>query len=522
MLTPHSTLLSVREQIDALGGEKQIEMSATFKTDNDNAFDGDQFTFTTQEAIDGKFITDYVVIAVVFTTSDEDNEKANGAEKNVFPSIPDGLEDENTNSSDSSQSSSVTELNLEKKRQKAVIQYIEENHISNRATLVFFNNVGDAEQAAKVLNGKCINAATVTAATNASKRTEIRENLAKGYIEVVCLVGCWNEGISIDEVKTIIYADPRSSQTNIIQTFSRANRLHESKPYFKVVIPVCESDFDQDKFVKTVKSFVTNDERVRKAILNKNMKRFTVEVLAEGGVHKEDTDEEEIDAEADRQTEILFEKIFDRFGELVDSPGWISFKKFALIYKQKKETNDNPTTSGIPTHTWVNKNTNEITTGKKNKPPKEDRDQYYNLGRTFSDIKSNGTHITKNAEDTNNERKIWLRDNLSYEYVQPEGNKTTPWEDFMKYAVIWKERSDHPTTSGIPFDTWVNKNKNEIKKGRKNKPTKKDRDQYYNLGQIFSDIKNHGTHITKNAEDINNERKIWLRNNLSYEYDQHS
>jgi len=293
MLTPHSTLLSVREQIDALGGEKQIEMSATFKTDN--AFDGDQFTFTTQEAIDGKFITDYVVIAVVFTTSDEDNEKANGAEKNVFPSIPDGLEDENTNSSDSSQSSSVTELNLEKKRQKAVIQYIEENHISNRATLVFFNNVGDAEQAAKVLNGKGINAATVTAATNASKRTEIMENLAKGYIEVVCLVGCWNEGISIDEVKTIIYADPRSSQTNIIQTFSRANRLHESKPYFKVVIPVCESDFDQDKFVKTVKSFVTNDERVRKAILNKNMKRFTVEVLAEGGVHKEDTDEEEID-----------------------------------------------------------------------------------------------------------------------------------------------------------------------------------------------------------------------------------
>ncbi|GMH49874.1 hypothetical protein TrRE_jg3851, partial [Triparma retinervis] len=310
-----------REQIDALKGEKQIEMSATFMTGDD--FKGDSFTYTMQEAIDGKYISDYVVIAAVFTTTDEDNKQARdhaGNEEDAAEeSLPDGLEDENSSLSSQSSHHSGTVLNLEKKRQKAVIQYIEENHISNRATLVFYNNVRDAEQAAKDLNGIGVNAETVTAATKASTRTQIRKGLSKGDIEVVCLVGCWNEGISVDEVKTIIYADPRSSQTNIIQTFSRANRLHESKPYFKVVIPVCESDFDQDKFINTVKAFAMNDERVRKAILDRNYKRFTVEVLAEEGFHEKDADEEEKDAEADRAIEILYERIFDRF-ESFDSP----------------------------------------------------------------------------------------------------------------------------------------------------------------------------------------------------------
>jgi len=97
-------------------------------------------------------------------------------------------------------------------------------------------------------------------------RKDIKEKFVCREIEVVCLVGCLNEGVSIDGIEKIIYASPQSSPTNIIRTFNRGNRLHNEKSHFNVIIPVCLSDSDEEHFKKIVEAFVENDERLKKVV----------------------------------------------------------------------------------------------------------------------------------------------------------------------------------------------------------------------------------------------------------------
>ncbi|CAE8615922.1 unnamed protein product [Polarella glacialis] len=95
---------------------------------------------------------------------------------------------------------------------------------------IMFNTVSVAKIFAERLNELGVPARAMEGTDSRKVRTEVNEKLRKGSLSALCLVKLFNEGTSIDELRTVVMAEPRQSSVNIQQVAMRVLRTHSSKP----------------------------------------------------------------------------------------------------------------------------------------------------------------------------------------------------------------------------------------------------------------------------------------------------
>jgi len=102
---------------------------------------------------------------------------------------------------------------------------------------VVFNKVERARRCAELMTAKGLNARLVTGSQTKHEREEAKRMLRSGELKAICIVGVFNEGVSIDELKAVVFGDIRQSKINVQQLAMRVTRRHHSKPTGSVVVP---------------------------------------------------------------------------------------------------------------------------------------------------------------------------------------------------------------------------------------------------------------------------------------------
>lgn len=163
-----------------------------------------------------------------------------------------------------------------------------------------------------------------------SKRSRIVDDLNNYRCPVLALCGCFNEGISINNLTTVVFGDYRFSKINRIQIAMRASRLHPNKPFSRLVFPICEGSVEDKDLHNMLTSFGEIDP-----MLSKSMKNGGTRVSINTRNEKAETVE----------AEFIREQIYNSFGKLISKltveekidefVRWI--KLFNFIPMQKSE-----------------------------------------------------------------------------------------------------------------------------------------------------------------------------------------
>ncbi len=275
----------IRKQIDILPCEKELNLSATFH--NQDILD---FNYPMNEAITDGYISDYQMVIGYFETGDKTDE---------------------------------------------LVSLIK-NHPEWSPIFVYFNSTEKSKNFNNKLKEINIHSTYLTGKTSSIDRENTKKKIENGELQVVCLCGVYNEGVSIDCLQTVIFGDLRHSQINKIQIAMRANRKHSCKPFYRVVLPVVESDFSEKDIQELIRTFAEIDPRLVEDIRNKNERRIKI-------IMNNDSNEKEVNLE---KANLLYEQVYNRFGELVEgmSPEEIWYMKFeelkGFIDKNKRRPRD--------------------------------------------------------------------------------------------------------------------------------------------------------------------------------------
>ncbi len=256
----------LRDKINSIKADKEINFSATFH-DQTNL----DFNYPMNKAIEDGYISDYALHIEYFTKGDKFNELVNMIKNNMHWS----------------------------------------------PMFIYFNSTNRCIKFAKKLVEAKINATYMVGSTKVSRRTKIRQSIIDGTLNVLCLCGVYNEGVSIDNLQTVIFGDLRHSSINRIQIAMRANRLHKDKPYYRIVLPVIGDDLQQKDVSDLIKTFNDIDPRIKKAVDNRSRTRIRIKL--------NDTEINE------KKAELLFEEVYNRIGEILNKNDWEDWKN--LLFK---------------------------------------------------------------------------------------------------------------------------------------------------------------------------------------------
>lgn len=243
-----------RKQLDAVRGDKTLMFSATF---HDEDVD---YAYTLREAIDDGHIADYVLHVEYFTSGD--------------------------------------------RTQRLVDTMVE--HADWYPAFIYFNSTEKCKAFYAQLHARGVSSAYLVGGDGRAKRESIRDRLQAGLLSVLCLCGCYNEGISIDTIRTVVFGELRHSSINKIQIASRANRKHPTKPFYRVVLPLTGEDFNGKDVRDLVQTFARVDPAVKRALQNEQQSRSRIQVHLSP---VPDTDTED--------AEWMYEEIYNRCGEMV-------------------------------------------------------------------------------------------------------------------------------------------------------------------------------------------------------------
>jgi len=258
-----------RQFIDKVDCEKEIQLSATFKN-QDNL----DYCMSFREAVDTGYITDYKVVFEFFTKGDKDD---------------------------------------------CLIDLISRRHEWFPAFL-YVNSTKKAIMFVEKLSNKEVKADYVIANTGIEKQKKIIERIENNEIDVVCLVGCWNEGTSIDNCRSVIFGDMRFSSINVKQIVNRGNRIHIDKPFFNIVIPMVADDLSDDgeyydDCSNLVKNLADMDPKLKKSI-KKNSKSSRIKIGIDGSYKEENLEEDEVE-NLKNPVIHMSELIFDSLGNMI-------------------------------------------------------------------------------------------------------------------------------------------------------------------------------------------------------------
>lgn len=223
-----------QQQLSAIPSTKTLLFSATFH-EHDNL----DYDYSMRQAIDDGYIADYVLHLEYFTSGN---------------------------------------------RMKSLCHMVVE-HAEWFPMFVYFNSTDACIKFHAELVANHVKSDYLIGTDNVSKRKKIRYQLDHNKLSVLCLCGCFNEGISIDTIQTVVFGELRHSSINKIQIAMRANRKHYIKPHYRVVLPITHDDLEGKDMRELVQSFARVDPKVQDVFRNKkkNSSRVQVFVGRDGG-----------------------------------------------------------------------------------------------------------------------------------------------------------------------------------------------------------------------------------------------
>ena len=140
-----------------------------------------------------------------------------------------------------------------------------DRHIDWGPTAIVFNSLERAASFKEEMELKKINVAMIHAKTSSVERSNCKRHLESGHTDIVAIVGCWNEGVDIECLRTIVFYDLRSSDINKRQIAQRASRLHPHKPFYRIVLPISLDNLDD---LRIVRGFADDDPCLRSSFNN--------------------------------------------------------------------------------------------------------------------------------------------------------------------------------------------------------------------------------------------------------------
>lgn len=189
-------------------------------------------------------------------------------------------------------------------------------------TLIYWSNVERARGAAERLGAAGAPAACLTGDSTDAERTAAIERLRRGAVRVISLCGVMNEGISIDEVQTVVFGDTRESVVNLQQVGQRGSRRHPSKSHARIVLFTGLDDLTSETRIgQFVRAMAMRDSRLADSVRARDGVRFRPEALPAGaGAGAEEAATGASDGEADAASEeatVVHERLYTRCAELV-------------------------------------------------------------------------------------------------------------------------------------------------------------------------------------------------------------
>lgn len=240
------------EQISGISREKELHLSATFKKTQNL-----DYVMDLREAIDNNWLSDYMFNIEYFTQGD----------------MLDNLAD------------------LIKSKMEWMPMFIYFN--TTERAISFCAKLCQIGVKAEYLIGTC----------NTIKRAKIISDLNNYELPVLCLCGCFNEGISINNLQTIVFGDFRFSKINRIQIAMRASRKHPNKPYSRLVFPINEDKSNDKHICDILGTFDELDSSFKKSIKTEGNTRLKFAVDNKVGADK---------------AVFLREEVYDRYGRILN------------------------------------------------------------------------------------------------------------------------------------------------------------------------------------------------------------
>lgn len=147
-------------------------------------------------------------------------------------------------------------------------------------TLIYWSNVERAREAAERLSAAGAPAVCLTGDSTEAERTEAIGRLRRGEVRVLSLCGVMNEGISVDEVQTVVFGDTRESVVNLQQVGQRGSRRHPSKSHARIVLFTGLDDLTRETRVgQFVHAMAMRDSRLADSVRTRDGVRFRPEAL---------------------------------------------------------------------------------------------------------------------------------------------------------------------------------------------------------------------------------------------------
>jgi superfamily II DNA or RNA helicase len=219
-----------RQRVDAVPCERTVELSATFIDQHDL-----DMSLSVDEAITGGYITDYQV------------------HFGIFERLID--------------------------RHVATLQLVQRHLEEWSPMFCYYNSTASAQRAQDVFAAAGIRAVSLTGESTQLERDGVAAEVRGGTLDVVCLCGVWNESVSHHRLRTVIFAEPRNSETNKKQVAFRANRLYPDKPFYRIVFVCSQADMHDQSVRRTIRAFATADSRLAQAIRTQDRGRIRVEAI---------------------------------------------------------------------------------------------------------------------------------------------------------------------------------------------------------------------------------------------------
>jgi superfamily II DNA or RNA helicase len=134
-------------------------------------------------------------------------------------------------------------------------------------TLTYHNTIKEAKELCDNLNLNGIKAFYMDGSMNSKERNNILKDFEENKNSVLCSCRVLSEGVSLNYVDSIYFVSPKSSTIDIIQSLSRALRLHKDKNMATIII-----ENNIEKYADIIKNMVIVDPRLktnyRKMIIN--------------------------------------------------------------------------------------------------------------------------------------------------------------------------------------------------------------------------------------------------------------
>ena len=186
-------------------------------------------------------------------------------------------------------------------KMKAMVDMIKSN-MDWSPMFIYFSNTEKCIKFNKMLVENGINSHYLTGKSSEDIRKKVNQLIKNGELVVLCLCGVYNEGISFDNLNTVIFGDKRHSDLNRIQIIMRACRKHPEKPFFRIVIPTSEDELGEKEIKNLIKSFTVLDKRLEKLKSNNTVLRVNVN-------RNNETNEEAV---------LLYNKVYNSYGKLMN------------------------------------------------------------------------------------------------------------------------------------------------------------------------------------------------------------